>query len=146
MAAAGVPTVPGSPGPVDSVDDAVERLKRETNRVQIVAGMLTSDVDLVERGDIDAEDLDTCVSWGIGYKLAVVGPMALLDMAGLDIYNAVGSKRELLSRVLDFAAAGIARVDPLLQIEQAVERAAQGFDAWRELEVAAEVELRIGIQ
>jgi len=28
---------------------------------------------------------DTCVSWGIGYKLAVVGPMALLDMAGLDI-------------------------------------------------------------
>jgi len=24
---------------------------------------------------------------GIGYKLAVVGPMALLDMAGLDIYQ-----------------------------------------------------------
>jgi 3-hydroxybutyryl-CoA dehydrogenase/5-formyl-3-hydroxy-2-methylpyridine 4-carboxylate dehydrogenase len=31
------------------------------------------------------------VSWGIGYKLSVIGPMALLDMAGLDIYNAVGS-------------------------------------------------------
>ena len=29
--------------------------------------------------------------WGIGYKLAVIGPMELLDMAGLDIYNAVGS-------------------------------------------------------
>ena len=29
--------------------------------------------------------------WGIGYKLAVVGPMALLDMAGMDIYQAVGS-------------------------------------------------------
>jgi 3-hydroxybutyryl-CoA dehydrogenase/5-formyl-3-hydroxy-2-methylpyridine 4-carboxylate dehydrogenase len=27
----------------------------------------------------------------IGYKLAVIGPMELLDMAGLDIYNAVGS-------------------------------------------------------
>jgi len=29
----------------------------------------------------------TCSPWGIGYKLAVVGPMALLDMAGLDIYR-----------------------------------------------------------
>ena len=38
---------------------------------------------------IDPEDIDTCVSWGIGYKLGIVGPMALLDMAGLDIYEAV---------------------------------------------------------
>ena len=46
------------------------------------------------------EALDACVSWGIGYKLAVVGPMALLDMAGLDIYQAVGSylNKELCSR------------------------------------------------
>ncbi|MEO1104995.1 MAG: 3-hydroxyacyl-CoA dehydrogenase family protein, partial [Pseudomonadota bacterium] len=35
--------------------------------------------------------LDTCVSWGIGYKLSVVGPMRLLDMAGLDIYQSVAS-------------------------------------------------------
>src|SRR5215208_1221090 len=48
-------------------------------------------VDLVERGVIEPEDIDTCVSWGIGYKLAVVGPMALLDMAGLDVYNSVSS-------------------------------------------------------
>ncbi len=34
-------------------------------------------VDLVEQGVIEPEALDTCVSWGIGYKLAVVGPMAL---------------------------------------------------------------------
>ena len=47
--------------------------------------------DLVENGVIEPEGLDTCVSWGIGYKLAVVGPMSLLDMAGLDIYQAVGS-------------------------------------------------------
>ena len=57
-------------------------------------------VDLVEQGVIDPEGLDTCVSWGIGYKLAVVGPMALLDMAGLDIYQAVGSylNKDLCSR------------------------------------------------
>lgn len=49
---------------------------------------------------IEPEDLDTCVSWGIGYKLSVIGPMALLDMAGLDIYQAVGSylNKELCAR------------------------------------------------
>jgi 3-hydroxybutyryl-CoA dehydrogenase/5-formyl-3-hydroxy-2-methylpyridine 4-carboxylate dehydrogenase len=35
--------------------------------------------------------MDRCVRWGIGYKLAVIGPMELLDMAGLDIYTNVGS-------------------------------------------------------
>jgi 3-hydroxybutyryl-CoA dehydrogenase/5-formyl-3-hydroxy-2-methylpyridine 4-carboxylate dehydrogenase len=57
-------------------------------------------LDLVEGGVIEPEDLDICVSWGIGYKLAVVGPMALLDMAGLDIYQAVATylNRELSTR------------------------------------------------
>jgi 3-hydroxybutyryl-CoA dehydrogenase/5-formyl-3-hydroxy-2-methylpyridine 4-carboxylate dehydrogenase len=56
--------------------------------------------DLVEQGVIDPEALDACVSWGIGYKLSVVGPMALLDMAGLDIYQSVGSylNKELCAR------------------------------------------------
>lgn len=58
---------------------------------RILYAIMREAVDLVEQGVIDAESLDTCVSWGIGYKLAVVGPMALLDMAGLDIYQAVGS-------------------------------------------------------
>ena len=46
---------------------------------------------LVDEGVVDADELDLNVKWGIGYKLAVVPPMALLDMAGLDIYNAVAS-------------------------------------------------------
>jgi 5-formyl-3-hydroxy-2-methylpyridine 4-carboxylic acid 5-dehydrogenase len=46
---------------------------------------------LVESGVITAEDLDTCVKWGIGFKLAVIPPMQLLDVAGLDIYRAVAS-------------------------------------------------------
>ena len=58
---------------------------------RVLYALLREVVDLVERGVIEPEDLDTCVSWGIGYKLAVVGPMALLDMAGLDIYNSVSS-------------------------------------------------------
>ncbi|SIR33380.1 3-hydroxybutyryl-CoA dehydrogenase/5-formyl-3-hydroxy-2-methylpyridine 4-carboxylate dehydrogenase [Rhizobium sp. RU20A] len=58
---------------------------------RVLYALLREVVDLVERGVIEPEDIDTCVSWGIGYKLAVVGPMALLDMAGLDIYNSVAS-------------------------------------------------------
>ena len=56
---------------------------------RILYAIMREALDLVERGVIDPEDLDTCVSWGIGYKLAVVGPMSLLDMAGLDIYGSV---------------------------------------------------------
>ena len=58
---------------------------------RILYAIMREAVDLVERGVIAPEALDTCVSWGIGYKLAVIGPMALLDMAGLDIYRSVAS-------------------------------------------------------
>jgi len=46
---------------------------------------------LVDEGVIDAEGLDLNVKWGIGYKLAVIPPMQLLDVAGLDIYQSVAS-------------------------------------------------------
>jgi 5-formyl-3-hydroxy-2-methylpyridine 4-carboxylate dehydrogenase len=67
---------------------------------RILYALLRECVDLVERGVIEPKELDTCVSWGIGYKLSVIGPMALLDVAGLDIYQAVGSylNRELSTR------------------------------------------------
>ncbi|RWL17424.1 MULTISPECIES: 5-formyl-3-hydroxy-2-methylpyridine 4-carboxylate 5-dehydrogenase [Mesorhizobium] len=58
---------------------------------RVLYALLREAVDLVERGVIEPQDLDTCVSWGIGYKVAVIGPMALLDMAGLDIYKSVSS-------------------------------------------------------
>lgn len=81
---------------------------------RVLYALLRECVDLVDQGVIDPEELDTCVSWGIGYKLSVVGPMALLDMAGLDIYQAVGSylNKELCNRgdvspyVTDRTAAG----------------------------------------
>jgi 3-hydroxybutyryl-CoA dehydrogenase/5-formyl-3-hydroxy-2-methylpyridine 4-carboxylate dehydrogenase len=81
---------------------------------RVLYALLREAVDLVESGVIDPEDLDTCVSWGIGYKLGIVGPMALLDMAGLDIYESVSSflNAELATRadvapfVKDRTAAG----------------------------------------
>lgn len=44
---------------------------------------------LVDEGVVDAEELDLNVKWGIGYKLSVIPPMRLLDVAGLDIYESV---------------------------------------------------------
>ena len=72
---------------------------------RVLYAILRECLDLVEAGVIEPRDLDACVSWGIGYKLAVVGPMALLDMAGLDIYAAVGAylNKELSNRT-DVAA------------------------------------------
>jgi 3-hydroxyacyl-CoA dehydrogenase len=58
---------------------------------RILYAILRECLDLVDRGIIDPEGMDLNVRWGIGYKLAVIGPMELLDMAGLDIYDAVGS-------------------------------------------------------
>jgi 3-hydroxyacyl-CoA dehydrogenase len=58
---------------------------------RILYAILRECLDLVDRGIIDFEGLDLNVRWGIGYKLAVIGPMELLDMAGLDIYENVAS-------------------------------------------------------
>lgn len=58
---------------------------------RVLYAILRECVALLEEGVVSPEGLDTCVKWGIGYKLSVVGPTRLLDMAGLDIYEAVSS-------------------------------------------------------
>lgn len=74
--------------------DYVPVVEKETpgfveNRV--LYAILRECLDLLEKGIVTPEGLDACVKWGIGYKLSVVGPTRLLDMAGLDIYKAVSS-------------------------------------------------------
>jgi len=81
---------------------------------RILYAILRECVSLVERGVVTQADMDTAVKWGIGYKLAVIGPMRLLDMAGLDIYQSVGSylnrdlcnDAEVSSFITDKTAAG----------------------------------------
>jgi len=98
-----IEVIPGERTSEETVDTAValvERLGYEAVVEREVPGfvenrilyaIMREAVDLVDRGIIDADGMDRCVRWGIGYKLAVIGPMELLDMAGLDIYQAVGS-------------------------------------------------------
>ena len=58
---------------------------------RILYAIMRECLALVDEGVIGREELDLNVKWGIGYKLAVIPPMQLLDMAGLDIYTSVAT-------------------------------------------------------
>jgi 5-formyl-3-hydroxy-2-methylpyridine 4-carboxylate dehydrogenase len=67
---------------------------------RILYAIMREALHLYEEGIASAEDIDTITKWGIGYKLAVIGPLELLDVAGLDIYHSVAAylNAELNSR------------------------------------------------
>jgi 5-formyl-3-hydroxy-2-methylpyridine 4-carboxylic acid 5-dehydrogenase len=58
---------------------------------RILYAIMREALHLLEEGVASAEDIDAIARWGIGYKLAVIGPLELLDVAGLDIYHSVAS-------------------------------------------------------
>jgi 3-hydroxybutyryl-CoA dehydrogenase/5-formyl-3-hydroxy-2-methylpyridine 4-carboxylate dehydrogenase len=58
---------------------------------RVLYAILREALHLVEAGVADPQDIDKIVQWGIGYKLAVIPPLQLLDVAGLDIYHSVAS-------------------------------------------------------
>jgi 3-hydroxybutyryl-CoA dehydrogenase/5-formyl-3-hydroxy-2-methylpyridine 4-carboxylate dehydrogenase len=58
---------------------------------RVLYAIMREALHLVEEGVADPEDIDKIVQWGIGYKLAVIPPLQLLDVAGLDIYQSVAS-------------------------------------------------------
>lgn len=89
-------------------DETVATIKEIIAKIGMVAGTVDKDVPgfvenrilyaimrealyLLDEGVASAQDIDTITKWGIGYKLSVIGPLELLDVAGLDIYTAVAS-------------------------------------------------------
>ncbi len=58
---------------------------------RILYAIMREALHLLEEGIATPEDIDTITKWGIGYKLAVIGPLELLDVAGLNIYHSVAS-------------------------------------------------------
>jgi len=67
---------------------------------RVLYAIMREALALVDDGVVSPEELDSCVRWGIGFKLSVIGPIELLDVAGLDIYHAVASylNKELSDR------------------------------------------------
>lgn len=95
-----------SPETSEDVLDFVERLIRGvgkvTCRVTDVAGFVANRLQfalyreallMVEEGAATPEQIDTVVSNSFGFRLAFFGPIAIADMAGLDVY--VGAYRSL---------------------------------------------------
>ena len=122
-----IEVIPGEKTSQDSIEAVVEmigdvgyvpsRLKKEVpgfveNR--ILYAIMRECLALVDAGVVDLDELDTNVKWGIGYKLAVIPPMQLLDMAGLDIYSAVAgylnkdlsNEKGISSTITDLTAQG----------------------------------------
>ncbi len=62
-------------------------------------------VQLMERTGLDAESIDTCMRLGAGHPM---GPLALLDLVGLDVSAAIGETigAEVPSTVRDLIAEG----------------------------------------
>jgi 5-formyl-3-hydroxy-2-methylpyridine 4-carboxylic acid 5-dehydrogenase len=56
---------------------------------RILYAIMREALNLLDEGVASAQSIDKIVRWGIGYKLGVIGPLELLDVAGLDIYTAV---------------------------------------------------------
>lgn len=90
----GEAAIEAAKGLIDRVGYHTSLLKKEVpgfveNRV--LYAIMRECLALVDEGVVDAEELDLNVKWGIGYKLSVIPPMQLLDVAGLDIYESVAS-------------------------------------------------------
>ena len=58
---------------------------------RILYAIMREALHLLDQEVASAEDIDAIVKWGVGYKLSVIGPLELLDVAGLDIYHSVAS-------------------------------------------------------
>jgi len=57
------------------------------NRMQYA--LMREAIHLLESGIASAEDIDTMVKAGIGFKYPVLGPLETIDMAGMDIFYKV---------------------------------------------------------
>jgi 3-hydroxybutyryl-CoA dehydrogenase len=91
-----------------------ERLEKTAVEVPDAAGFVVNKllfpylfdaVRLLERNNIDAQSVDTCMKLGAGHPM---GPLALLDFVGLDVSVAIGESigTEIPDRVRELIAEG----------------------------------------
>ena len=87
----------------DSVIETVDALIRQIGKVPVLVkkdvpgflgnrlqyALMREAIALLNDGVASAEDIDTMIKAGIGFKFPVMGPLETIDMAGLDIYYPV---------------------------------------------------------
>jgi 3-hydroxybutyryl-CoA dehydrogenase len=91
-----IPTASTSEGAVEAVQDLLGRAGKVATRVADSAGFVANRlqfalyqeaVRMVEEGLADPAQIDEVVSNSFGFRLAVFGPFAIADIAGLDVYE-----------------------------------------------------------
>jgi 3-hydroxybutyryl-CoA dehydrogenase len=102
------------------------------NRLQ--SALLRESLALIEDGVCSMEDLDAVVSLGFGRRLAIFGPLALHDMAGLDVWHAIATN--LFPEISD------AKVPQALLADRAANeelglKSGRGFYEWPPVDAAA---------
>jgi 3-hydroxybutyryl-CoA dehydrogenase len=95
----GVELIPGpdtAPAVMDLAEDLIRRLGKTPARVADTPGFVANRlqfalykeaVQIVEEGVATPDQIDAVVSNTFGFRLALFGPFAIGDMAGLDVYE-----------------------------------------------------------
>jgi 3-hydroxybutyryl-CoA dehydrogenase len=102
------------------------------NRLQ--SALLREALALVEDGVCSMEDLDAVVSLGFGRRLGIFGPLALHDMAGLDVWHAIATN--LYPEISDASTPQSLLADRAARGEYGL-KSGRGFYEWSPAEAAA---------
>jgi 3-hydroxybutyryl-CoA dehydrogenase len=92
------------------------------NRLQYA--LMREAIALLNEGVASAEDIDTMIKAGIGFKFPVMGPLETIDMAGLDIYHRVS---QYLYKNLDSASSPPAMIEEKVKNNELGLKTGKGF-------------------
>lgn len=95
------------------------------NRLQFA--LLREAVSLLEEGVASKEDIDAAVTYSIGRRLPVTGPIASADMGGLDVFTAIS---DYLFKDLSNADRAFSSMRNLLEQNKLGLKSSEGFYYW----------------
>jgi 3-hydroxybutyryl-CoA dehydrogenase len=122
----------------DGVVQSVDRLIRKINKVPVLVkkdvpgflgnrlqyALMREAIALLDEGVASAEDIDTMIKAGIGFKFPIMGPLETIDMAGLDIYYRVS---QYLNKDLDRSQAAAPMVADMVEKGNLGLKSGKGF-------------------
>ena len=95
------------------------------NRLQFA--LLREAISLLEEGVASKEDIDAAVTYSIGRRLPVTGPIASADMGGLDVFTAIS---DYLFKDLSNADRAFSSMRSLVEQNKLGIKSSEGFYYW----------------
>ncbi len=95
------------------------------NRLQFA--LLREAISLLEEGVASKEDIDAAVTYSIGRRLSVTGPIASADMGGLDVFTAIS---DYLFKDLSNADCAFSSMRSLVEQNKMGLKSSEGFYRW----------------